>query len=80
MNNGIARGKRQAHGVVSEMRLLVEAAAEAPHTVYERDQLERAVSCRITTALMVLLLVIIFATSAVPDVGPSLMSAIQAHF
>ena len=79
MTNGITRGKRRAHGVVSEMRLLVQAA-EAPHTMYERDQLERAISCRITTALMVLLLVIIFATSAVPDVGPSLMSAIQAHF
>jgi hypothetical protein len=79
MNNGIARGRRQAHGVVSEMRLLVQAA-EAPHITYERDQLERAVSSRITTALMVLLLVIIFATSAVPDVGPSLMSAIQARF
>jgi len=78
MTNGSPRTKRPDHSVVSEMRLLVQAA-EAPHLTYERDQIERALSTRITTTLMVLLLVIIFATSAIPDVGPSLMRAIQ-HF
>jgi hypothetical protein len=34
---------------------------------------------RIATVLMVLLTMIIFVTSAVPDVGPSLAKVIEAH-
>lgn len=77
MINDSARGKRQAHGVVSEMRILMQTL-EAPTVIDERE-LERTVSVRVTAALMLLLLVIIFTTSALPDVGPSLMNAIQAH-
>lgn len=78
MTNDGARGKRQAHGVVSEMRILMKAF-EAPAVIDERERLERTVSVRVTAALMVLLLVLIFMTAALPDVGPSLMNAIQAH-
>jgi hypothetical protein len=78
MINDSPRGTRQAHGVVSEMRILMQTL-EAPTVIDEREQLERTVSVRVTAALMVLLLVIIFTTSALPDVGPSLMNAIQAH-
>src|SRR5256886_716831 len=45
----------------------------------DRERLERTVSTRVATLLMVLLLMIIFVTSAVPDVGPSLAKVIQAH-
>ena len=73
------RAASEADGLVSEMRQLIEAAA--PDQTIDNDpaQLERAVSARIATFLMVLLVMIIFATSAVPDVGPSLAKVIQAH-
>lgn len=65
-------------GLVSDMRQLIQTAAVAP--VHEdREQLERTVSARIATVLMVLLVMIIFVTSAVPDVGPSLAKVVQAH-
>lgn len=67
-----------ADGIVNEMRQLVQAAAPIV-PVEDREQLERAVSARIATLLMVLLVMIIFATSAVPDVGPSLAKVIEAH-
>ena len=66
-----------AAGLVNDMRQLVQAVPAAP--VEDRDQLERAVSARIATLLMMLLVMIIFITSAVPDVGPSLAKVIQAH-
>ena len=73
------RTASNADGLVNEMRQLVQAAT--PGQVFDADpaQLERAVSTRIATFLMVLLVTIIFATSAVPDVGPSLAKVIQAH-
>jgi hypothetical protein len=37
------------------------------------------ISSRIATFLMVLLVAIIFATSALPEVGPTLAKVIQAH-
>jgi hypothetical protein len=76
--NHTTRTASEAHEVVSEMRLLVESG-EPLADVDDRDRLERLVSTRITTLLMVLLVVIVFATSALPDVGPGLAKAIQAH-
>ena len=65
-------------GLVSDMRQLVETApAETPFE--DREQLERSVSARIATLLMMLLVLIIFVTSAVPDVGPSLAKVLEAH-
>jgi hypothetical protein len=73
------RAASNADGLVSEMRQLVQTAATAPVIHQDPAQLERSVSTRIATFLMVLLVTIIFATSAVPDVGPSLAKLIQAH-
>jgi len=72
------RAASNADGLVSEMRQLVQSAVPAP-AVDDPAQLERTVSARIATFLMVLLVTIIFATSALPDVGPSLAKVIQAH-
>ena len=73
------RAASDADGLVSEMRQLIEAAVPGQTIDDDPTQLERAVSTRIATFLMVLLVMIIFATSAVPDVGPSLAKVIQAH-
>ena len=60
------------------MRQIVQAGLPAP-VIDDPEQLERTVSMKIATLLMVMLVAIIFATSAVPDVGPSLAKVIQAH-
>ena len=76
--NQTVRAASDADGVVNEMRLLAQtgqAAADGD----DRERLERTVSTRVATLLMVLLLMIIFVTSAAPDVGPSLAKVIQAH-
>jgi hypothetical protein len=73
------RAASDADGLVSEMRQLVQTGT--PGQIIQEDpaQLERTVSMRIATFLMVLLVMIIFGTSALPDVGPSLAKVIQAH-
>ncbi len=76
--NKTVRAASNADGLVSEMRQLVQSAAPAP-TIDDPAQLERTVAARIATFLMVLLVMIIFATLALPDVGPSLAKVIQAH-
>jgi len=68
----------ETSGLVSEMRQMVQAGQPAP-VVDDPDQLERTVTAKVATFLMVMLVAIIFATSAVPDVGPSLAKVIQAH-
>lgn len=77
MNKSV-RAPSDADGVVNEMRLLVQTA-EPPADSANRDQLERTVSTRVATILMVLLVLIIFAMSALPDVGPSLAKVVEAH-
>jgi hypothetical protein len=72
------RDASDATGLVSEMRQMVQAGRPAP-VVDDPEQLERTVSAKVATFLMVMLVAIIFATSAVPDVGPSLAKVIQAH-
>jgi len=76
--NQTVRAASDADGVVNEMRLLVQTGLPASEPD-DRERLERTVSTRVATLLMVLLLMIIFVTSAVPDVGPSLAKVIQAH-
>jgi hypothetical protein len=73
------RAASNADGLVSEMRQLIQSAAAGPILDDDPAQLERTVSTRIATLLMVLLVMIIFGTSALPDVGPSLAKVIQAH-
>lgn len=72
------RAATHTDGLVSEMRQLVQAGEPAP-VVDDPERLERTVSTRVATLLMVLLVIIIFVTSAVPDVGPSLAKVIEAH-
>ncbi len=72
------RPGHDAAGLVSQMRRLVQTAP-APTPLEDRDQLERSVSARIATLLMMMLVLVIFVTSAVPDVGPSLVKVLQAH-
>ena len=72
------RAASEADGLVSEMRQMVQTG-EPASVVDDPERLERTVSTKVATFLMVLLVAIIFATSAVPDVGPSLAKVIQAH-
>jgi hypothetical protein len=72
------RAASNADGLVSKMRQLVQTAAPPP-IIDDPVRLERTISARIATFLMLLLVMIIFATSALPDVGPSLAKVIQAH-
>ena len=72
------RAASDADGLVNEMRLLVQTGQPVSE-VGDRERLEGIVSTRVATLLMLLLLMIIFVTSAVPDVGPSLAKVIQAH-
>jgi hypothetical protein len=76
--NKVDRAVNHTDGIVNEMRQLVQTGAPIV-PVEDREQLERTVSARIATLLMVLLVMIIFVTSAVPDVGPSLAKVIEAH-
>ena len=76
--NQTVRVASGSDGVVSEMRQMVQVGQPAP-VVDDPEQLERTVSAKVATFLMVMLVAIIFATSAVPDVGPSLAKVIQAH-
>jgi hypothetical protein len=73
------RAASGSDGLVSDLRHLVEGAGPGQMVADDPAHLERAVSTRIATFLMVLLVMLIFATSAVPDVGPSLAKVIQAH-
>ncbi len=72
------RDASDASGLVSEMRQMIQTGQPAP-VVDDPEQLERTVTAKVATLLMVMLVAIIFATSAVPDVGPSLAKVIQAH-
>jgi hypothetical protein len=72
------RAASETDGLVSEMRQLAQAVVPG-QTVDDPAYLERMISSRIATFLMVLLLAIIFATSALPEVGPTLAKVIQAH-
>ena len=72
------RAASETDGLVNEMRQLAQAVVPG-QTVDDPAYLERLISTRIATFLMVLLVTIIFATSALPDVGPSLAKVIQAH-
>jgi len=75
---GTVRAASNADGMVSDMRLLVQGV-ERPAGLEDAASVERLVTSRVTTILMLLLVGIIFATSTVPDLGPSLAGAIQAH-
>ncbi len=72
------RAASETDGLVNEMRQMAQAVVPG-QTVDDPAYLERMISTRIATFLMVLLVTIIFATSALPDVGPSLAKVIQAH-
>lgn len=72
------RAASETDGLVNEMRQLSQAVVPG-QTIDDPAYLERMISTRIATFLMVLLVTIIFATSALPDVGPTLAKVIQAH-
>lgn len=72
------RAASNADSLVNEMRQLAQTVVPG-QTIDDPAYLERAISTRIATFLMVLLVMIIFGTSALPDVGPTLAKVIQAH-
>jgi hypothetical protein len=72
------RAASETDGLVNEMRQLAQTVVPG-QTVDDPAYLERMISTRIATFLMVLLVMIIFGTSALPDVGPTLAKVIQAH-
>ncbi len=82
MKNADPRGglaaSTNSQGVVREMRLLVHAT-ENVRRPDEGEAEERLVGYTVTTALMVILVVLIFATSALPDLLPRLGNVLQAH-
>lgn len=78
MINRTVREASNTDGLVNQMRQMVQAGRPL-FDIEDREQLERSVTARIATLLMVLLIAIIFTTSAMPDVGPSLAKVIQAH-
>jgi len=72
------RAASETDGLVNDMRQLAQAVVPG-QTVDDPAYMERTITTRIATFLMVLLVTIIFATSALPDVGPTLAKVIQAH-
>lgn len=72
------RAASQADSLVNDMRALVQTADPMALTT-DGAHLERAITYRVTTILMVVLLSLVFITSAVPDIGPSLASVVQSH-
>jgi len=72
------RAASETDGLVNEMRQLAQTVVPG-QTIDDPAYLERMISTRIATFLMVLLVMIIFGTSALPDVGPTLAKVIQAH-
>ena len=72
------RAASQADSLVSEMRALVQLNAPKPLPT-GGTELERGVSSGVTTILMLLLVMLVFITSAVPDIGPSLAAVIRTH-
>lgn len=72
------RAASQADSLISEMRALVRAT-EPVKTPAEGAELERIVSTRVITILMLILMGLVLLTSAVPDIGPSLAAAVGAH-
>ena len=72
------RAASQADSLISDMRALVEAT-EPVKAPAEGAELERIVAGRVITVLMLTLLLLVFVTSAIPDIGPSLAAAVGAH-
>jgi hypothetical protein len=72
------RAASETDGLVNDMRQLAQTVVPG-QTIDDPAYLERMISTRIATFLMVLLVMIIFGTSALPDVGPTLAKVIQAH-
>jgi hypothetical protein len=72
------RAASQADSLINEMRALVQASDPVSRQ-QPAEEIERAVSYRVTTVLMLLLLSLVFITSAVPDIGPSLAGLVQSH-
>ncbi|MDQ6883767.1 MAG: hypothetical protein M3077_05950 [Candidatus Dormibacteraeota bacterium] len=73
------RAASQADSLVNDMRGALVQAVDPTAPAEDGDQVERAVTYRVTTILMVVLLSLLFITSAVPDIGPSLASVVQAQ-
>ncbi len=65
-------------GLVAQMRQLAQTREKAePRN--EVDTEERVFSYTVSTTLMLLLVVLIFATSALPDLVPRLTNLVQAR-
>jgi hypothetical protein len=72
------RAASQADSLISDMRALVQVT-EPIKAPAEGAELERIVAGRVVIALMLTLLLLVFVTSAIPDIGPSLAAAVGAH-
>lgn len=65
-------------GLVAQMRLLVQTQERTSHSS-GGDSDERVVAYTASITLMLLLVVLIFATSALPDLLPRLTNLVQAR-
>lgn len=72
------RAASQADSLISDMRALVKAT-EPVKAPAEGAELERLVTGHVTAVLLLLLICLVFITSAVPDIGPGLAAAVGAH-
>jgi len=72
------RAASQADSLISDMRALVQAT-EPVKAPAEGAELERLVTSRVITMLMLILISLVLLTAAVPDIGPSLAAAVGAH-
>lgn len=79
MSRPALRGGDESQELVNEMRSLVQAAergAAAPASAVD----ERLAALRITTSLMLLLVLVLFVTAALPDLIPRLTDVMAAGF
>jgi hypothetical protein len=77
MNRPLPRTPDESQELVKEMRSLARAAEQAVRLPSSQSE-ERVACLRITTGLMLLLVIVLFATSALPDLLPRLDQVVAA--
>jgi hypothetical protein len=77
VNRSTLRPADESQALVKEMRTLAQASERAARKPSSQSE-ERAASIRITTSLMLLLVLVLFVTSALPDLIPRLDQVMTA--
>ena len=77
MNRPTSRSPDESQELVKEMRSLARASEQGARLPTNQSE-ERLACLRITTGLMLLLVLVLFATSALPDLLPRLDQVVAA--